>query len=568
MAVIHGIFMKRSVRYFRHFRLASVHPVCAYIELGYARISQVINFLHLFKKRCLLAAGLGMFAAAGAFAITLGPNTRSAVLGQPLDISVQAMLEPEDDQQALCLDASVFYVDKQLDKSQVHVWLDKSPNAPQSLIRIRGDLPVEGPVVTVHLRAGCVQKTVRRYVVLAAAKPRSIARGGEAFSQTGASTLSGAAQENPQGIEKIRALEDELQQLREELQKTQSALDASEEQFQQAQSERYGKQWVYGLGGLLFLALVGVFLLLLGRPSLGRPLPGKSPDSPSTRDVDLDIDESLFDDLKRRPAPATRPPQDAIPPLARRDRAKFSVSVPFVSRTVKVPEILDLQQQVEFFSSLGQQDKAIALLRKHLVNNVKTSALVYLDLLDLYHQTGNREDYEVLRIDFNQVFNTHIEPFDSYTAVGPNAAAYAAVMSRIEAVWPKRRVFDIIDNTLFCEPGNPAEVLDLEAYRELLLLHAVAREIIELEAGPTDSTVDTNWPELAMQPRSSPRLGVDIDLNQLSDNGTSAKTQGGLVRVVTVSASTRASSEPTAFDSLIDFDDYDTGFKPGDLGKA
>lgn len=564
--------MKRSVHYFRHFCLASAHPVCAYFKLGYARISQVINFLHLFKKRCLLAAGLAMWAAAGALAITLGPNTRSAVLGQPLDISVQAMLESGDDQQALCLDASVFYVDKQLDKSQVHVWLDKSPNAPQSLIRIRGDLPVEGPVVTVHLRAGCVQKTVRRYVVLAAAKPRSIARGGDAFSQSGASTLSGAAQENPQGIEKIQALEDELHQLREELQKTQSALDASEEQFQQAQSERYGKHWVYGLGGLLFLALAGLLLLLLGRPSLGRPLPGalpgRSPDSPSTRDVDLDIDESLFDDLKRRPAPATRPPQDAIPPLARRDRAKFSVSVPFVSRTVKVPEILDLQQQVEFFSSLGQQDKAIALLRKHLVNNVKTSALVYLDLLDLYHQTGNREDYEVLRIDFNQVFNTHIEPFDSYTAVGPNAAAYAAVMSRIEAAWPKRRVFDIIDSTLFCEPGNPAEVLDLEAYRELLLLHAVAREIIELEAGPPDSTMDTNWPELAMQPRASPRLGVDIDLNQLSDNGTSAKTQAGLVRVVTVSAATRASEEPTAFDSLIDFDDYDTGFKPGGLGKA
>ena len=30
--------------------------------------------------------------AAGALAITLGPNTRSAVLGQPLDISVQMML--------------------------------------------------------------------------------------------------------------------------------------------------------------------------------------------------------------------------------------------------------------------------------------------------------------------------------------------------------------------------------------------------------------------------------------------------------------------------------------------
>ncbi len=543
------------------------------LKAGYARISQVIIFLHLFKKRFrfLLAAGLGMCAAAGALAITLGPNTRSAVLGQPLDISAQVMFEPGDDQQALCLDASVFYVDRQLDKSQVQVSLEKTSNAQQTLIRIRAAQPVEGPVVTVHLRAGCVQKTMRRYVVLAAAKPRSGAQGGDASSQVGGSPMPGAAPENPQSIERIQSLEGELRQSREELQKTRSALEASQEQLQEAQSGRYDKKWVFGLGGLFFLTLIGLIVLLLRRHAPGQPLqgsqPGSLPDTPATGGVDLDIDESLFDDLKRRPAPSTRPPQDSIPPLARRDRAKFSVSVPFVPRTVKVPEIFDLQQQVEFFSSLGQQDKAIALLRKHLVNNVKTSALVYLDLLDLYHQTGNREDYEVLRTDFNGVFNTQIAPFDSYTAVGPNGAAYTAVLGRIEAAWPKRRVFDIIDNTLFREPGNPAEVLDLEAYRELLLLHAVAREIIDLEADPSDSTMDTHWPDLAMQPRSSPRLGVDIDLNQLSGSDTSAKTQAGRARAP-VPATARAREEPTVFDSLVDFDDYDTGFRPDDLGKV
>lgn len=543
----------------------------SFVKLGYARISQVIIFLHLLKKRCLLA-GLGMCAAAGALAITLGPNTRSAVLGQPLDISAQVMFEPGDDQQALCLDASVFYVDRQLDRSQVQVSLEKTSNAQQTLIRIRAAPPVEGPVVTVHLRAGCVQKTMRRYVVLAAAKPRSVAQGGDASSQAGGVPMSGAAQESMQGIEKIQTLEGELRQLRDELHKTQLALEANKELLQHAQGERYAKQWVYGLGGLLFLTLAGLLFLFLRRPPAGQPfqgaLPGSLPGTPASSGVDLDIDESLFDDLKRRPAPSTRPPQDSIPPLARRDRNKFSVSVPFVPRTVKVPEIFDLQQQVEFFSSLGQQDKAIALLRKHLVNNVKTSALVYLDLLDLYHQTGNQEDYAVLRNDFNQVFNTQIAPFDRYTAIGPNAAAYAAVLGRIEAAWPKRRVFDIIDNTLFREPGNPAEVLDLEAYRELLLLHAVAREIIDLQAEPPDSTMDTHWPDLAMQPRSSPRLGLDIDLNQLSGSVNSAKTQRGRARAAAVSAAARAPEEPTVFDSLVDFDDYDTGFRPDDLGKA
>ncbi len=513
-----------------------------------------------------------MLAAAGALAITLGPNTRSAVSGQPLDISVQMMFEPGDDQQDLCLEASVFYVDRQLDRSQVQVSLEKSPNAQQTLIRIRAAPPVEGPVVTVHLRAGCVQKTMRRYVVLAAGKPRSVVQGEEASMQVGGSPLSATSQETPQGTVRVQALEGELRQLRDELQKTRLALDAGQEQLQQVRRERYDKQWVYGLGGLLFLTLAGLLVLLLRRRAPDQsPLgsqPGGLPARPATSGVDLEIDESLFDDLKRRPAPSPAVHEESIPPLARRDRAKFSVSVPFIPRTVKVPEIFDLQQQVEFFSSLGQQDKAIALLRKHLVNNVKTSALVYLDLLDLYHQTGNRQDYEDLRTDFNRVFNTQISPFDSYSATGPNAAAYAAVIGRIEAAWPKRRVFDIIDNALFREPGNPVEVLDLEAYRELLLLHAVAREIIELEAEPADSTMDTHWPDIAMQPRSSPRLGLDIDLSTFAPGNHAVSGSSSRTRAPVAVTSARPGEEPTVFDSLVDFDDYDTGFRPDDMGKS
>jgi hypothetical protein len=126
-------------------------------------------------------------------------------------------------------------------------------------------------------------------------------------------------------------------------------------------------------------------------------------------------------------------------------------------------------------------------------------------------------------------------------------------------------VFDIIDNALFREPGNPAEVLDLDAYRELLLLHAVAREIIDLQTEPSDSTIDTHWPDLAMQPRSSPRLGLDIDLNELSGRAD-PKMPGDRRRAAAAPA--RAPAEPTVFDSLVDFDDYDTGFRPDSLDKS
>ena len=541
-------------------------PGCALFLPGYARIGQVNIFLHLFRKRALFAGGLSLCTVGAALAVTLGPNTRSAVLGQPLDLSVQMTLDAGDDPQALCLDASVFYADRQLDKSQVDVVAAKSGNTQESVIRIRAGTPVEGPVVTVHLRAGCVQKTTRRYVVLAATA-RPAASGDGPAVRLVAPTL---AQETP---EKSQDRERELQQLRKELLLAQTVLADNKAHLQKAGSGNFRKELVYGLTGLLCFALVGLFFLWRQRRQPVAPVasgPGvlQQAHVTSSSGVDLDINASLFDELKRRPAPSSRPALEPIPPLPRRDRAKFSVSVPFVPRTVRVPEISDLQQQVEFFSSRGQQDKAIDLLRKHLVHNVKTSALVYLDLIDLYHETGNREEYEDLRDDFNLVFKTHVAPFDDYTPVGTNVAAYEDALARIQAAWPKRQVFDIIDNALFREPGNPAEVLDLDAYRELLLLHAVAREIIDQEADSQGSTGNTQWPDLAMQPRSSPRLGLDIDLSNFVGSDKSVTASDARAHASAVPATTGSSGEPTVFDSLVDFDDYDTGFRPNDLRKA
>lgn len=536
-------------------------------------------------------------------AVTLGPNTRSAVLGQPLDLSMQMLLEAGDNPQALCLDADVFYADRPLAKNSVQVAPEKSGNAHDWLVHIRAAAPVEGPVVTVHLRAGCQQKTSRRYVVLAAASPRAAAPLPQsALAATGAPSLP-APDAQPalaaeSGADKVHSLEAELRQLRADLQRNQAALAESRTQ-QQREGGRNDRILVYGLAALLFIAIVGVLFIsylraisraapptsVSGPEGLG-PDPGPSTLMPAfgaSRAGDLDAGESLFDSLMRA---SRSPAPESVPSLPPRDRPRFSVSVPFVPRTVKVPELFDLQQQVDFFSSLGQQAKAIGLLRKHLVDNVKTSALVYLDLLDLYHQTGNEQDYEDLRDDFNRVFNTRIAPFGQYVPTPGGGTAYGAVLLRIQAVWPTRQVFKLIEEALFREPGDAAEVLALEEYRELLLLHAVVRELIELDSGYTASG-DTQWPELAMQPRSSPRLGLDIDLSKLADGtnlpagsstrnraastGPDARRDIGRAGAASAAASLSrpsGSAKPTGLDSLVDFDDYDTGYRPDDFDKS
>lgn len=587
------------------------------------------TFLHPLHHRALLTGGLWLCLSAGALAVTLGPSTRSAVLGQPLDLSMQLMLDAGEDPQALCLEADVFYVDKPLDKASVRISPEKGATTQDWLVHVRSATPVEGPVVTVHLRAGCLQKTMRRYVVLAATKPRAAGApmqtalaAADPRSLTGGATPTEPAPAGGTGDNKVQTLEAELRQLRADLMRNQAALAESRLQLEQAESARFGKVVVYGLAALSSIAVMGLlFLLYLRSTAQGAPTASSSEHSTfspesglstgvtlaaASRSAELEGQESLFDGLRR----ASRyPAAESIPSLPPRDRTSFSVSVPFVPRTVKVPELFDLQQQVEFFSSLGQQAKAIALLRKHLVDNVKTSALVYLDLLDLYHQTGNVADYEDLRDDVNKVFHTRILPFDRYVAASAGGSAYAEVLLRIQAAWPTRQVFKIIEEALFREPGDGAEVLALEEYRELLLLYAVGREIIELESGPAARGGDTQWPDLAMQPRSSPRLGLDIDLTQLSGGSDSKpavspatariSAAGRDSRMEPVRANSPASLaellhtarrrdgqragaasmasplsiapnsvRPTGLDSLVDFDDYDTGYRPDDFDKS
>lgn len=558
-----------------------------------------MNFLHhLFHSRRLLLGGFWLCAASCSLAVTLGPSTRSAVLGMPLDLTMQMMPEAGDNVQALCLEADVFYADRQLDKASVGLTTEKSVNGQDWFIHVRAAAPVEGPVVTVHLRAGCAQKTARRYVVLAAAarsrapdpglqntlvaEPQALpAPGGQAAPAPGTNN------------EKLQALETELRQTRENLQQKEAALAESKARLEKAEGGRGSKTWIYGVAALSLL--IGCVLVFFGylrsisrgpasgsaaAPATADPEPGPSTLMPLPEAADstnAQVTESLFDELRRASRNSGR---ESIPPLPARDRPRFSVSVPFVPRTVKVPELFDLQQQVDFFSSLGQQAEAIALLREHLVDNVKTSALVYLDLLDLYQQTGNEQDYEDMRDDFNRVFGTRIEPFSRYAPTNAGGPVYAGVLLRIQGAWPTREVFSIIEDALFREPGNAAEVFALEEYRELLLLYAMAREILELEPRSTGSG-DTQWPDLAMQPRSSPRLGLDIDLSQLSDReskGSGGRGSSGFAErskereragsSPTSPLSQPASPGPTGLDSLVDFDDYDTGYRPDDFGKS
>jgi tetratricopeptide (TPR) repeat protein len=266
-------------------------------------------------------------------------------------------------------------------------------------------------------------------------------------------------------------------------------------------------------------------------------------------DLDLDLDLgtgklSAMDSM--RPLDGRDLDADSTPALLAADKREFAASQIGVSRSVATEELFDVQQQADFFMSLGEYQQAVDVLKSHLAESQEPSPLAYLDLLKIYHKLGRRDDYQRLREDFNRLFNAGAPSFEHYSDEGRGLEHYGMALSRIQALWPEPRVLDVIESSIFREENNPeAEVFDLEAYRELLLLHAIAKEVITranakhkgggdfehtaikplkaagsaaLAAAVAESAqAGRETQPLDEIPLPSPRLGLDVDLDELSE---------------------------------------------------
>ncbi len=163
-------------------------------------------------------------------------------------------------------------------------------------------------------------------------------------------------------------------------------------------------------------------------------------------------------------------------------------------RIVNAEELFDIQQQADFFMSLGQHSQAIDILQNHISDSVGTSALAYLDLFSIYHKIGQREDFDALRDEFNRVFNAQVPEFDQYGKSSRGLEDYEETIARIQALWPSSQVFDVIEESIFRMPELDAKPFDLEAYRELMLLYAIAKDVITDEAVSSEFLVDFDLP--------------------------------------------------------------------------
>jgi pilus assembly protein FimV len=181
------------------------------------------------------------------------------------------------------------------------------------------------------------------------------------------------------------------------------------------------------------------------------------------------------------PAPAAKLPAPAATGF--RDSLFTSNQEP---RDVSIEELIDLEQQAEFFVVLGQDDSAIDLLMGHIRSSGGTSPLPYLKLLEIYRRLGDRTTYERTRERFNHRFNAYAPDWDSDLQQGRSLDEYPNIMKRLEATW--RTPLDAmaeLEALMFRRDGG--ELFELPAYREVLFLYSMARDLIDHEGGPPTS---------------------------------------------------------------------------------
>ncbi len=195
------------------------------------------------------------------------------------------------------------------------------------------------------------------------------------------------------------------------------------------------------------------------------------------------------------------------------------------SRLVATEELFDVQEQADFFMSLDQPDQAIEVLKNHITDNVETSALAYMDLFDIYSRTGREAAYQSLREEFNRVFNAQVPEFASYSNQSMGLEEYPEILEAIQKAWPHpQEALEAIEESIFRQPDLLQQPFDMLAYRELMLLYAMTKDLVKTHSMdsmlPTISAIKGAIAGYSGLPDNG--LGIDLDLLAKPQDASSA----------------------------------------------
>jgi hypothetical protein len=326
--------------------------------------------------------------------------------------------------------------------------------------------------------------------------------------------------------ERLQLLEDSLKRLRSETLATQSTLATLQSRLKEAESSRFANPLVYGLAwlsGLLALAMVALWWRQLRTRREAKWWAGQGREEGVASTLQHSRSGPVSTQARPTVAPVTvAPPSVATiiePPVAARppsptppEPSPAPATEP--RRELSVEELIDLEQQAEFFIVLGQDEAAIDLLMGHVRSTGGISPLPHLKLLEIYRRRGDRNAYERIRERFNRRFNAYAPDWDSDLQQGRSLEDYPEIITRLQALWiTPSRVMETLDASLFRRQAA-GDTFDLPAYRELLLLYSIARDLSERESAAQG--VDLLLP---IEPQAAEAAISGLDVIQEASSG-------------------------------------------------
>ena len=330
------------------------------------------------------------------------------------------------------------------------------------------------------------------------------------------SSLNAQPEAAQQASERVKTLETDAATAQARAAQDRAELVQLRQQLERAEQERFSYTVVYVLGGLLMLAL----LLAAWAWSRVRNVNKQAekawhdsivfgakdtPRAGTGADLDADTVGDLSDTGLNLVAPDLYPLQDsahpsiakvapaiapepfkAVPSVALQPVESPRAQPQFVRsgfaasqaplQIVNPEDLLDIQQQAEFYTSVGEHDRAIDVLKEHIADHQETSPLAYLELLRLYHTLSRVEDFAQLRAQFMSFFNAQVPEFSGFHRPGQPLWHYTEALAEIEAQWTTPGVVQLLEALMFrSEDVQGVQPFDLAAYDDLLLLLAIAQ---------------------------------------------------------------------------------------------
>lgn len=305
--------------------------------------------------------------------------------------------------------------------------------------------------------------------------------------------LSSTPEELRSSTASLEQLTADLNTLRASTAQDQATMVGLRERLEMVESERFPATLVYALLALLAAALAGLAWLWqrarTAQNTAWHDAVERHHDTDAiARATDTPVAVPATKALAPLEAAPTAPADTPVPDEPGRQAAAPTAPVPDVPsvadpvepavpavRVINPEALFDLQQQAEFFVSVGEHDQAIDVMKQHIADNEQSSPLAYLDLMRLYHSLGRIDDFNALRAQFHRYFNAQVPEFAGFNRPGRTLLGYTDALAAIEAQWSDDVVLQQLESCLFRREGAAMPLFDLAAYEDLLLLYAIAQ---------------------------------------------------------------------------------------------